>query len=84
MNGETWQIVFYRTLTDKQTGQNLVGECDPSTMEIRIKLGQSRREAFLTLCHEAIHAAEFSYDFELDHAHVEFLEKAFGDIIDAL
>lgn len=69
---EEYRLRFVRTFSDATT----VGECDPSEKEIRIKLGQGRKETFRTLLHELLHLVEFEHPIEMKHATIYKLEEA--------
>lgn len=75
INGEYWKIRFVNKLP------GCLGECDPSEMEIRIKRGLGSEERLKTFLHEAVHAMEFSYNFQIKHSHVYKLENGMFDLL---
>lgn len=72
-NGEEYKIKFVKKFSEKDT----VGECDPSSREIRIKTGQTPKETYKTFLHECLHAIEEEFKVPLKHAVVYKLEDAF-------
>ena len=67
---ETYAIKFVRKFKDSET----VGECDPESRTIFLKLGEGREETFKTLIHELMHALlEFEGDLDVKH---RFIYKA--------
>lgn len=66
---EIYRLKFVRKLP-----KDTVGECDPSSKEIRILVGQGKNETFKTVIHEIMHALfEFENDIEIKHM---FIYKA--------
>lgn len=78
IKGKEWKIEFVKKIGKVASD---VGECDASVKVIRIKIGQSKKETFLTFIHELLHAIEDAYRFDLKHKHVYLLERAIGDVL---
>lgn len=76
INDEIYEIKFVKKLATKE-----VGECDPQTRVIKIKLGMGAPETFTTFIHEVLHAFEFEYDLNVDHPTIYKLEKAITDFL---
>lgn len=53
-----------------------MGECDPSTHEIRISLGLGRKETLKTFIHEVLHLLEFEHPVCIEHKLIYKLEDA--------
>lgn len=68
---EFYKVKFVRKFEDKNT----VGECDPSSKEIRILCGQGGEDTLKTFIHEVCHALiEFEHDIEIKHKLIYALE----------
>lgn len=57
------------------------GYCDSDMKLIVISRNQSPYEMLATLFHEALHAAEYEYNFELGHPKIRRLEYLISDIV---
>jgi len=69
---QVYKIKFVRKFADEQT----VGECDPSSLEIRILCGQGSKDTLKTFIHEVCHALiEFEHDIEIKHKMIYALEE---------
>jgi hypothetical protein len=66
----TYAVQFCR----KMPAKNDLGETDPSTQTIKIKVGQGKEETSKTFIHELIHAVELEHDLEIPHKLVYALE----------
>lgn len=75
---ETYSLKYVPSVLGEK---NTLGLCDPNEKELQIKVGQTRSQLLRTFIHEIIHAIEDEYDFELDHAHVDKLERGIADFL---
>jgi hypothetical protein len=75
---ETYQVKFVRKIKGERS---TLGECDPSTHVIRIKLGQSLSETFATFIHEVLHAIEFEYEIKISHKAIYQFERGIADLL---
>lgn len=78
INGKIWRVKVVRSdypLLRQPNGQFAVGVCDYSYKLICISDKLRGREFKITLCHEIVHAAMFSYNIKLDHDEEEFLAE---------
>jgi hypothetical protein len=75
---ETYQVKFVRKIKGERS---TLGECDPESRTIRIKLGQSLAETFATFIHEVLHAIEFEYEIKISHRAIYLYEKGIADLL---
>lgn len=73
-----YRIKFVRAFEDKTQ----LGECDPETLEIKIKCGQSREETLKTFIHETLHALlDFEHGVKIKHKLIYKLEEPIYQLI---
>lgn len=72
----TSKVSYFVLLVPKFTNEDQVGECDPNTRQIKIKIGLPPSEMVATLLHEIIHALSFENEINLTENQVLCLEDA--------
>lgn len=75
-NGEEYAVRFVRKFKEKLQ----MGECCPSEKIIRIKIGLSKEETFITFLHELCHMVEFEAPVKIPHPLVYKLSEALAQI----
>lgn len=75
-----WRVRFVRHIPDNSKDKLTLGLCCPDEKTIYIRQGQSFEERLDTVIHEIIHAAEYEFQFELEHRHVHKLGEVLAKI----